>query len=409
MENKFIIILQILFILIIACSDSDRKNNNDNKAYINKNIAISKFKMDNITNLTLINLTEKDKRINKGLFSSTNKDNYLIDKDWNLYSFDLESYSIIEKKANINTIEKDMHLKKDEKIIHFIYYEPKSLIQIKTLTQSTSKISHYLIDVEKNKLISFKPNEFLNKSSAINKNIELAGTYDEGNKAVLLSYKKEETWSDIYLTEIDSKKTKTIIKNCTVLGYSFSDDRKYFVFFGNINKKLSQELYDYTSRGNFFMYYPEKDNNEAYLYILDLTSKNLRKIPNSYSYYYAWMYNNMLRIETNEGEFIIVDSQNGKMKSDISFAVYKIMGSHKESFQTKESNSYTLTKHSFNDSQEESLVYISKKSNEEITLLSLNRYISNIIAINDEYALFSVVMEDFSDNSNKERIYLIKF
>jgi hypothetical protein len=206
------------------------------------------------------------------------------------------------------------------------------------------------------------------------------------------------------------------MEGITLLGYTFSEDRRYLVFYGNTNKRLPRETYDYTSLGNFYLYYPdEQERNPAtFLYMLDLKTKHIMMVPDSFTYYYSWLKEDELFVEDYEGEFVKVDPETGEELDDIEHAVYRIMDYYREGHPNKETGRYTLLEVRFAHPKKERLVYIDKKSGDEVAILDVNRDIVHLYAVNDDSALFSVAGESMVTDVNgigsgDEIVYMIRF
>lgn len=406
MKKALTIILIISLSILCQCGDEDRADKvSDESPYQKETTPI---KLNNIAGVKLINLTEKDNRINRGLFSldETGK-GYFIDTDWGVYPFSMDDRSIGEQLTSISVM--DGILQDDEKVLSFIYYADKGLVDVKTKEQDTEKVNSYLIDAGSNTQISFPILDDKLKS-------EFVGTYNGGDKALILTHPKGETYSALYSADVLTRELLPIMEGITLLGYTLSDDRRYLIFYGNTKHRLPRETYDYTSLGNFFLYYPdEQERNPAtFVYMLDLKTNHVRIVPDSFAYYYSWLKEDELFVEDYEGEFVKVDPKTGEKLDDMEHAVYRIMDYYREGHRNKETGQYTLIEVTFAHPKKERLVYIDKKSGDEVAILDVNRHIVHLYAVNDEYALFSVSGERMMTDGNgigsgDEIVYMIRF
>ncbi len=375
-------IIIVITILIICCEEENKDAQNQTEKL--------DYEINNITNVKLIELSKKHSNIDRCLFYYNEHNTYLINSEWDIYIFDLETHTLKNKVGNINVIDKHKLTDENERVSSFVYFDKHSLVEIKTLNPDTGKVNTYLFDSDKNRRISF---DFIRNKISDDVHLELVGCFNNGEKALLLGYKDEETYSNLYLADINKRTFETLLDGSTILSFSLTDDRNSLVFFGNNEQRLPVELYDFTIRGNFFMY--SREDNPAWLYILDLNKSTFHKVPNSTSYFYGSIYKDNLRVEDSYGEFINVDPDNGEILSDINNAVYKIMDYYKERYPTREAERYTLIKKTEPASSKKTLIYIDKQTTESIALLSIDKaHIQNITALNNEYAVFSVTQKD---------------
>jgi hypothetical protein len=406
MKKFFFALLIITLITLLQCDEGKETNVSDTGESAQKET--TGFELTNIANVELTNLTDIDPTLNRGLFSLNDKGKgYFIDREWNIYKYDLEQRKAGVKLSNISVM--NYILRAGEKVLSFTYYGDKMLVDIKTKEKNRDKVNSYLIDAEKNTRITFTipENDHL---------YEFIGTYSDGDKALILAYPESETYSAVYTANTKTGKVKSIIENITLLGYSFSEDREYFVFYGNTEKRLPRDTYDYTSLGNFFLYYPddEERNPATFLYILNLKTNEVKDVPNSSTYYYSWLKGDILRVEDYEGEFFKVDPTTGEKLEEIEYAVYRILDYYREGHRNKETERYVLLEVNFDYPKKERLLYIDKRSGDEVAMLDVNHEIVHVNAVNEDYALFSVLREstivgDDKINSGDEIVYLMEF
>ncbi len=404
--KKILVLLIISLLILLQCNDKNKTEERDTPADNQKET--TRFKLTNIANVKLTNLTDIDPRLNRGLFSLNKEGNgYFIDREWNIYKYNLEQRKAGKELSNISVM--NYSLQAGEKVISFIYHEDNMLVDIKTKERNRDKFNSYLIDAEKNSRITFN----IPDDNLLN---EFIGTYSDGDKALVLAYHENETYSAIYRADTKTGKVESVIQNITLLGYSFSIDRQYFVFYGNTEKRLPRDTYDYTSLGNFYLYYPDdkERNPETFLYMLNLKTNDVKEVPNSSSYYYSWLKDDILRVEDYEGEFFKVNPTTGEKQEEIEHAVYRIMDYYQEGHRTKETNRYVLIEVNFDYPEKERLLYIDKRSGNEVAMLDVNRDIVHVNAVNDDYALFSVFRENTIVGDDKigvgdEIVYLMEF
>lgn len=408
--RKILIILYIIFICFyfISCGKKENKENNINNNSNNSEKTAENLNryINNINNdVEIINLSSQNNNINRCLFYQDETKTILIKGNWDVYHFDIENYKVKEKLGNINIIDKKKLIPNAEKPFTFTYFDKSSIIELKTHNENTGKISTYLINYKTNQEIDFNfiKNNLSDKNSMVT--LEIIACLDNGNDVILLGYENDETYSSIYLADIGKKAFTTLLDNSTILSYNLSKDRKALVFFGNTEERLPVELYDFSIRGNFFMY--SREENPAWLYILDLNNTEFNKVPQSSSYFYGSLYKDSLRVEDSYGEFITVNPSTGEKISDINNALYKVMEYYKDAYSIRETDNYTLMTQTDDSSGKVNLVYFDKKTDEEINLLSVdNASIQNVIALNNDYAVFSL-LENKSGSLNVCLINLV--
>lgn len=395
------VVLLIFTITVGACSNYNAEDDNehaDNDKTIKTNT--SETKINNIAGVKITNLSKPPYNIKNARVYNNDGTCYILNHDLRILEFDADKTEVIRTAGDISVINQTQ-LSNNYQITDFIFYKDVMRVEITLSNNNNGGIKKLLIDAENNKFINIKP--LLNTE---NNDYDIAGSFDNGNKAVVLSYEHNITWSGLYVWDIDSGNITNLIKDATILYYTISHKHNQLLFYGNKDDILTKEFYDYTTRGNFFLYYPFTKEPATWLYSVDLLKGDIKKIPDSDSYHYSWIVNDSVIIEDAEGERFVINKNTGVKTSTIPDFKYNMIDKYMDSAFKMIHNDYAIETLRYTSPVREKLYRIDTKTGMRTLILVINRYVGYIYITPSGQVIFNVFFDDTIDT---KETFLLSF